>query len=49
MESLDREKYEALGYYERWVEAIESVLVEKRILGPGEVDQRMEEMEGPGD
>lgn len=47
MEGMEPEKYEALSYYARWVEAIESVLVEKGVLVRGELDRRMEEMDGP--
>ncbi len=46
-EALLPEEYEALGYYERWVEAIEALLVEKKMLAPGELVRWIEEVEGP--
>ncbi len=47
LEGLPPEEYEGLGYYERWVEAVESLLVEKNLLTPGEVNRRMEEIDEP--
>ena len=44
-ESLPREQYEALSYYERWVAATELLLVEKGILTREEIDERAAEIE----
>jgi hypothetical protein len=43
IESL--ENYRELGYYERWVAAIEELLVEKGILTREEIDVRSAEIE----
>jgi hypothetical protein len=43
IESL--ENYRELGYYERWVAAIEKLLVEKGILTREEIDVRSAEIE----
>jgi hypothetical protein len=43
IESL--ENYRELGYYERWVAAIEKLLVEKGILTREEIDMRSAEIE----
>jgi hypothetical protein len=43
IESL--ENYRELGYYERWVAAIEKLLVEKGILTREEIDARSAEIE----
>jgi hypothetical protein len=43
-ESLDPETYAALTYYERWVAATESLLIEKGILTREEIDERAAEM-----
>lgn len=42
IESL--ENYRELGYYERWVAALEKLLVEKGILTREEIDQRSAEV-----
>ena len=41
IESMPREKYETASYYERWLFATETVLGEKRVLAPGELDERV--------
>jgi hypothetical protein len=43
IESL--ENYRELGYYERWVAATETLLVEKGILTREEIDERSVEIE----
>ena len=44
-ESLPPEEYESLSYYERWVAATESLLVEKGILTREEIDEKSAEIE----
>jgi hypothetical protein len=44
-ESLPPEEYERLSYYERWVAATETLLVEKGIITREEVDERSAEIE----
>lgn len=39
------ENYSDLSYYERWVAATETLLVEKGILTGGEIDERTSEIE----
>jgi nitrile hydratase subunit beta len=43
VESLDPGQYEQLSYYERWITAIEILLVEKGILTREEIDRKMTE------
>jgi nitrile hydratase subunit beta len=40
IESMPLPEYEAASYYERWLFAAETVLEEKGILAPGELDRR---------
>ncbi len=40
IESMPPEEYERAAYYERWLFSMETILSEKGILAPGEVDQR---------
>jgi hypothetical protein len=42
IESMPRDEYERASYYERWLYAVESVLGEKGVLAPGELDRRIE-------
>jgi hypothetical protein len=44
IESLDPELYGRLGYYERWIAATESLLVEKGILTREEIDAKTREL-----
>jgi hypothetical protein len=44
IESLDPELYGGLGYYERWIAATETLLVEKGILTREEIDARAREL-----
>ena len=39
MEEFPRARYESLTYYQRWIAAIEALLVEKAILTKEEVDR----------
>jgi Nitrile hydratase beta subunit len=41
IESMSAEEYERASYYERWLFAIETNLVEKGILRTGELDERI--------
>jgi hypothetical protein len=40
IESMPRDEYEKAAYYERWLFSMETILTEKGVLAPGEVDQR---------
>jgi nitrile hydratase subunit beta len=40
IESMPREEYERASYYERWLFSVQTVLTEKGILAPGELDAR---------
>ncbi len=42
IESMEPAAYERAGYYERWVYSMETILTEKGVLEPGEVDARLE-------
>ena len=44
-ESLPPEEYERLSYYERWVAATETLLIEKGVLTREEIDERSAEIE----
>jgi hypothetical protein len=41
IESMPPDDYEHASYYERWLYSIETVLTEKGILRPGELDRRL--------
>jgi nitrile hydratase len=41
IESMPLVEYERASYYERWLYSLETNLVEKGIIAPGELDQRM--------
>jgi hypothetical protein len=41
IESMPPEDYERACYYERWLFSVESVLTEKGVLAPEELDRRM--------
>jgi hypothetical protein len=43
IESLPLDAYEKLKYYERWITAIEALIVEKGILTQEEIDRKAEE------
>jgi nitrile hydratase len=40
IESMPRDEYERAGYYERWLFSMETILTEKGVVAPGELDQR---------
>ena len=42
IESMPPARYEAASYYERWLFTAETILEEKGILVPGELDARVE-------
>ncbi len=48
IESIPPERYESMTYYERWLAALESLLVEKGLLEAGEVDRKLAERGGHG-
>lgn len=41
IESMPLDRYEEASYYERWLFAAETVLGEKGVLAPGELDARI--------
>ena len=43
IESLPPEAYERMSYYERWISAIETLVIEKGILTKEEIDKKAEE------
>jgi hypothetical protein len=44
IESLPSETYEKLSYYERWITAIEALMIEKGILTREEIDRKVESL-----
>ena len=42
VESIEPGQYEALSYYERWIVAVEALLIEKGLLTREEIDRKME-------
>jgi hypothetical protein len=42
IESMAPDDYEQASYYERWLYSVETVLTEKGVLEPGEIDARIE-------
>lgn len=38
IESMPRDQYERASYYERWLFSVETILTEKGILEPGELN-----------
>jgi len=41
IESMPPDEYERASYYERWLFSAETILVEKGVLAPGELDARL--------
>jgi nitrile hydratase subunit beta len=41
IESMPPADYEAASYYERWLFSVETILTEKGVLEPGELDRRL--------
>ena len=46
IESIEPGKYESIGYYARWAESVEAILVEKGVLTRAEIDGKMGEEGG---
>jgi nitrile hydratase len=42
IESMSPDAYERASYYERWLFSAETILAEKGVLAPGELDARIE-------
>jgi nitrile hydratase subunit beta len=42
IESIEPAQYERLSYYERWIVAIEALLIEKGLLTREEIDRKLE-------
>jgi hypothetical protein len=41
IETMPPAEYERASYYERWLFSIETILLEKGVLAPGELDARL--------
>jgi len=41
IESMQPNEYERASYYERWLYSVETILTEKGVLAPGELDARL--------
>jgi nitrile hydratase len=41
IESMPAEEYERASYYERWLYSVETLLTEKGVLAPGELEARL--------
>lgn len=41
IEGIERQQYEAMTYYERWLTAIETCLVQKGVLTREEIDRKL--------
>jgi nitrile hydratase len=41
IESMPPTEYERASYYERWLYSLETILTEKGIIAPGELDRRL--------
>ena len=48
VEDLGEERYFGLGYFERQTQAVLDLLVEKRLLGGGEVERRIDDIRQRG-
>ncbi|HKC78231.1 MAG TPA: hypothetical protein VKB70_07600 [Gaiellaceae bacterium] len=42
IESMPPADYEGASYYERWLYSAETILMEKGVLEPGELDRRLD-------
>ena len=45
IEELGADAYDRYGYYERWMASMTNLLLEKEIIGVGELGERMAEIE----
>ena len=41
IESMPPDEYERASYYERWLHSAETILTEKGVIAPGELDARL--------
>lgn len=41
IEGMQADEYERASYYERWLFSVETILTEKGVLSPGELDARL--------
>ena len=41
IESMEPAAYDAASYYERWLFSTETILVEKGVLSPGELEEQL--------
>jgi hypothetical protein len=41
IEAMPPTDYESASYYERWLYSVETILTEKGVLAPGELDARL--------
>lgn len=48
IESLPPDAYEKLSYYERWITAIETIMLEKGVFSKEEVERKVKELEAAG-
>ncbi|MGQ0665134.1 MAG: nitrile hydratase [Pseudomonadota bacterium] len=48
IESLPPDRYHALSYYERWLQAIHDLLIEKRVLARDEVARKIAALSAEG-
>ena len=48
IESLPPDAYEKLSYYERWITAIETLMIEKGVFNKEEVERKEGELEAAG-
>jgi hypothetical protein len=48
IEMLPPNLYDELGYYERWITALKTILVEKGVLTQAELDAKVAEIEARG-
>lgn len=44
IESIDGDQYEVMGYYERWVQAIQVILDEKSVVSQEDVNKKICEL-----
>lgn len=45
IESMEPEEYEKAGYYERWLFALETLLIEKGVLTREEIERKVKELD----
>jgi len=48
IESMAPDQYEKCGYYERWLFALETLLVERGVLTREEIERKVKELEARG-